>query len=109
MGQITPTKRLFWIPLLLHPVYPGHDAKQDVSVLANPLRRPGITRGFSNDNTNSQFYLTSKNPDERAEENRIHTSSKKHTKIRERIWSRPCDVENESKESTPAQSSSLEA
>ncbi|MDX8548975.1 hypothetical protein KHC33_15280 [Methanospirillum sp. J.3.6.1-F.2.7.3] len=59
--------RLFWIHLLLHPVYPGPQAKQDVSVFANLLRTPAFNQGFTNDNTNSQFYLSSKNP-ERAEE-----------------------------------------
>ncbi len=47
------------------PKLPGPDAKQDVSVLANHLRRPRIIQGFTNDNTNSQFSLASKNPDDR--------------------------------------------
>ncbi|MBP9008209.1 MAG: hypothetical protein KBG16_06025 [Methanospirillum sp.] len=49
------------------PVSPGLHAKQDVSVRANPLREPGTTQVCTNDNTNSQFFLSSKNPDKRAD------------------------------------------
>ncbi|HOJ97656.1 MAG TPA: hypothetical protein PK024_12560 [Methanospirillum sp.] len=79
-GANTPTQPLFWIPILLHTDYPGSNAKQDVSILANPLRRPGIRAGITNDNTDRQFSLTSENPHDRAQTDRDSSSRKKQQK-----------------------------
>jgi hypothetical protein len=105
-GKINPLPQLFRKHPMPSQKQPGPDAKQDVSVLANHLRRPRIIQGFTNDNTNSQFSLSTKNPDDRENLFRIHNPENQNKK---QPWRRPCDKKHDYEENTPALSFSLPA